>query len=244
MYYCGWDGGGSDMAAAFEPGMIIPKDPYAVNTGSADMVVRFKMEIQLVESTADLPYGNSVELLHTADDTERKITLLRSVLMADGTSLLTIGKNSEQAENVNHTFVHADNGENYFLQYHPSRQDSYGNLYGDFLIEAAEGNGNEKFDLYFYYIGNNPIGGAGNYTSDSLGNVLSPKNTQMSILSPSMQTPKLFNKIVCPIYKKDYLTIFDQGNTINISVEGILLEDFDNVNLPYTVENFKRLASV
>ena len=239
LYEPGWDGGGSDMAASFEPGMIIPKDPYAVNTGSADMVVRFKMEIRLDDSTA----GKGNELFHTANDTERKIALLRSVVTDDGNSLLTIGKSGEQTENINHTFVRGDNGENYFLQYRPSHEDSYGNLYGDFLIEAAEGNGNETFDLYFYYIGQNPIGGSGNYTADPQGNSLTPQQTQMSVLSPHMETPRLFSKIVCPIYKKDYLTIFDQGNTINISAEGILLEDFDNVSLPYTVENFKRLAS-
>ncbi len=244
LYEPGWDGGGSTMAASFEPGMIIPKDPYAVNTGSLDMLVRFKMEIRLSESTAWLPYGNSTELLSPADDTQRKISLLRSVEMADGTPLLTIKNDAQQSENGNYTVVRADNGKSYCLQYCPSYQDMYSNLYGDFLVEAAEGNGTETFDLYFYYIGKNPVGGFGNYTADPQGNRLTSEQTQMSVLSPGMETPRLFDKIVCPIYKKDYLTVFDQGNHINISVEGILLEDFDNVSLPYTVENFKRLASV
>lgn len=234
LYEPGWDGGGSEIAASFEPGMIIPKDPYAVNTGGSDMLVRFRMEVRLEEGISDLPFGN---------DTQRKISLLRSLVMFDGSPLLTIENTGEQTDNGNLVFVRADDGQSYCMRYLHSYPDSQGNLYSDFLIETAEGSGTETFDIYFYYIGKNPIGGFGNYTADSQGNSLTSKQTQMSVLSPNMETPRLFNKIVCPIYKKDYLTVFDRGNHINIYAEGILLDDFDNVNLPYTVENFKRLAS-
>lgn len=42
-----WDSEGKNMAAASEPGMKIPKDPYALNNGNIDLYIRLKLKISL-----------------------------------------------------------------------------------------------------------------------------------------------------------------------------------------------------
>ena len=227
LYEPEWDKTGFYLAKKSEPGMTIPKDPYAKNTGNMDEVVRLKLEIRLDESTAKLPAGNaqSDALLQEATDTERKIAILRSILYSDGNSVFKIEKSGKQTAIGNDIHVKSSDGVSYFIQYQ-------GN---SFLIEDATVDG-ENFDFYFYYIGNNIIGGTSGYE------VYTREHTMMEVLAPNEATPKLFNKLVYPIYKKDYLTVFDQKYDINIYAEGILCLDFDEKDIPYTVENFKKIA--
>ena len=229
LYEPEWDAVGSALAKKSEPGMTIPKDPYAKNTGQMDEVVRLKLEIRLDETTAKLPSGNGQHdnMLQIATDTERKIAILCSILYDDDSSVFEIEKTSIQTANGNHIPVKGEDKGSYFVKYKDS----------NFLIEEVSGSGSESFDFYFYYIGNNYIGGTSGYEG------YTRENTVMEILAPNEMTPKLFNKLVYPIYKKDYLTVFDQKYTINVYAEGILCKDFDERQLPYTVENFKRIAA-
>ena len=83
----------------------------------------------------------------------------------------------------------------------------------------------------------------GQYVYDDDNLPLEAEHTQMAVLKPGVGTPKLFSGLVCPIYKKDYLTVFDQSYTINVYAEGILLKEFEEKGIPGTIENFKQLAS-
>lgn len=242
----GWEQTGQQMASAMEPGMVIPKDPYASNTGALDMVVRFKLTVRLGESRASLPEANQTHpgLLTPADDTDRKIAILRSLVTSDDKPFLTIEPAAGDTPTGNQALIHADNGRRYTVSYYAASQDSYGSEYGSFLLEAVDDDDSaEAFDLYLYYIGGNPIGGTGRYMTDAQGNPFTQQQTQLAVLSAGASTPRLFNQMVCPIYKKDYLTVFDSAYDVNVSVEGILLEAFDEEELPYTIENFKRLAA-
>lgn len=227
LYEPEWDAVGEALAAKSEPGMVIPKDPYARNTGNMDEVVRLKLEIRLDESTARLPSGNGQrsDMLQTADDTARKIAILRAILYSDDRSFVTVTKGAQTAIGNRISVVGEDKAA-YTLQYHGK----------DFLIEDASASG-ESFDFYFYYIGNNYIGGTEGYTE------FTRAQTVMETLTPNEATSKLFHKLVYPIYKTDYLTVFDQGYTINIYAEGVLCSDLDARSLPHTVENFKLLAA-
>mgnify|MGYP006916038945 CR=1 FL=1 len=224
LYEPEWDTKGVFLAEKSEPGMTIPKDPYAVNTGEMDEVVRLKLEITLDESTAQLPSGNdNIEgMITAATDDERKIAILKSILFSDDTPLVTIAPYESQTESGNNIKVDDSQGSSYFMSYNGS----------GFLIEDASTSSN-KFVLYFYYIGDNHIGGTEGYTE------FTRAETTMEILKPGEATPRLFNKLVYPIYKKDYLTVFDQGYDIKISAEGIPVKEFGS--RPVTVEVFKQI---
>lgn len=236
LYEPEWDAKGSVLASKSEPGMVIPKDPYARNTGNMDEVIRLKLEIRLDESKAKLPSGNGQrdDMLHIASDTERKIAILQAILYSDDSSFVTV-TNESQAVSGNSIVVTGADKNKYTVSYNRT----------DFLIEDASTSG-EDFDFYFYYIGNNYIGGTSG--TDANGNPydytdFTREETVMEVVSPNEATSKLFNKLVYPIYKTDYLTVFDQGYTINVYAEGVLCHDLDARQFQYTVENFKKLAA-
>lgn len=227
LYEPEWDAVGSVLATKSEPGMMIPKDPYAKNTGNMDEVVRLKLEIRLDDSKSKLPAGNDGgDMIVIASDTDRKVAILKAILYDNDTSFMDINLGNSNALG-NNISVKGSDGNTYTVNYRGT----------DFLIEEAGDSGSESFDFYFYYIGNNPIGGTTGYES------YNRKETVMEILEPRDNTSELFNKLVYPIYKKDYLTIFDQGYDIHVYAEGILCKDFDEKGLPYTVENFKKIAA-
>ena len=227
LYEPEWDAKGSQLAARSEPGMTIPKDPYAKNTGNMDEVVRLKLEIRLDESRSVLPAGNDgSDMIHVASDTERKIAILRSILYGDDSSFMEIELGNASTIG-NMITVKGPDGNTYTVKYKRT----------DFLIEEVSGSGSESFDFYFYYIGNNNIGGTTGYEG------YDRKETVMETLEPGDATSALFKKLVYPIYKKDFMTIFDQGYDIHVYAEGILCKDFDERGLPHTIENFKKIAA-
>lgn len=69
----------------------------------------------------------------------------------------------------------------------------------NFIMDTAEEN--EKTVYYFYYTGEN---------ADT-----------MKIVKPKESTSELFNHIDIPVYKKDYLGVFDQPYSIILEAEGI-----------------------
>lgn len=228
LYEPEWDAVGAALARNSEPGMVIPKDPYAQNTGALDEVVRLKMTIRLKPTTATPTFGNDQheDMLQVATDTERKIAILRAILYDNGDSFMKIEKATPPL-GVNEVLVDTGAEGVWKVQYQGK----------DFLIEAADGTGSESFDFYFYYIGNNIIGGSQGYED------IPPENTCMETLPPGATTSKLFNQLVYPIYKKDYLTVFDQGYDIQIYAEGILCRDFSERGLEQTVASFKQIAA-
>ncbi|MBQ8927171.1 MAG: hypothetical protein IJ055_02710 [Oscillospiraceae bacterium] len=236
LYEPEWDAVGSKMARASEPGMVIPKDPYAKNTGNMDEVVRLHLTIRLDESIARPPSGNAQheDMLQKATDTERKIAILRAILYENGGSFVTV-QSGTQAASGNTIPVTDEDGDKFIVSYQGS----------DFLIEDAQRDG-EAFDFYFYYIGNNYIGGTTGTNAQGVPydySSFTREETVMETLSPEESTSKLFHKLAYPIYKTDYLTVFDQGYTIDVYAEGILCKDLDARKLGHTVENFKKLAA-
>lgn len=241
LYEPEWDAKGMFLAKKSEPGMVIPKDPYAKNTGELDEVVRLKLEIRLDESDAKLLSANNVyndnltsgePMLTVADDTRRKIAILKAIMTSEDSYFMDIAPYEKQETKGNNITVTGDDGNRYFVQYKGQ----------GFLVEAVtSGINSEKFDLYFYYIGNNIIGGTSGYEEDENREPYTREDTVLEILTPRDTTPRLFTRLVYPIYKKDYLTIFDQGYDINVYAEGILVKDFEGK--PLTVGNFKRIAN-
>lgn len=74
----------------------------------------------------------------------------------------------------------------------------------NFVADQKNYGTDEKLIYYFYY------------KSDSSG-----ADPLMTAVPPGESTAVLFNEIDIPIYKKDYLGVFDQGYTITIEAEGI-----------------------
>lgn len=66
---------------------------------------------------------------------------------------------------------------------------------------------NDKLEFYFYYTGENSEGTGPNDT--------------MAAVSPDTATDELFDHIDIPIYKKDYLGVFDQPYNITLEAEGV-----------------------
>ncbi len=236
-----WDAGGKTMAAASEPGMVIPKDPYAKNSGEMDMLVRLRLELRLAPGDSQQPQGDTY--IKPANETERKLAILKALLDDKDNTVLTVTPATDDSAKGNATVVTGQDGNRYYLRYNNTKTDSNENEYSSFLIESNEEAGSESFDLNFYYIAGNPIGGVGQYVYDDDNLPLEAEHTQMAVLKPGVGTPKLFSGLVCPIYKKDYLTVFDQSYTINVYAEGILLKEFEEKGIPGTIENFKQLAS-
>ena len=165
--------------------MIIPKDPYAKNTGGMDELVRLKLEIRLDESNAKLPAGNNGnDMIHIANDTERKIAILNSIFCDDNLRFIEINKENTAVVG-NDINVKGDDNQIYKVCYKGT----------DFLIEEVSDSGKENFDFYFYYIGNNYIGGVKYDEQHDYSDVTQypRQGTQMKILSPGESTPKLFN---------------------------------------------------
>ena len=93
----------------------------------------------------------------------------------------------------------------------------------NFIMDTATESG--KTVYYFYYTGGNKNG----ENADT-----------MKIVKPKESTKELFDHIDIPIYKKDYLGIFDQPYDIILEAEGIPVANYPN---GLTVEEAKGNAS-
>ena len=241
LYEPGWDAAGEKMASAAEPGMLVPKDPYVKNTGEMDVVARLKLSITLDTSNEPtLPQGNNDDLLTVRTDSERIIAILRALTDENNESVFTVEPLTNQPLEGNADSVRFG-GSDYYVMYNKTDVLANGNQKAYFLVEAASASSGA--DLYFYYIGGNYIGGVGEYAQDTNGDPFTQQQTVLGVLGANESTPALFNKVAYPIYKTDFLTIFDRGFTIDVTAEGILTKDFDERGLPYTVENFKRIQT-
>lgn len=93
----------------------------------------------------------------------------------------------------------------------------------NFIMDTPKENG--KTVYYFYYTGGNKNG----ENADT-----------MKIVKPKESTKELFDHIDIPIYKKDYLGVFDQPYDIILEAEGIPAANYPN---GLTVEEAKGNAS-
>ena len=86
----------------------------------------------------------------------------------------------------------------------------------DFHMEAQEAetlnDGTVRQVFYFYYI-------AGEKNGDS---------SSMRLVMPEEATSKLFDQLVIPVYKKDYLGVFDQKFDIFIEAQAVPVEGGEN----------------
>lgn len=157
-----WDDFGQKMAKHSEPGMLIPKNPYAVNDGNVDLYIRLKMTI---DASSYTPKNTTYEANFPDDEAKRVAAILKAIKLEDNSALI----NDTSTNNPN------------------------------FIMDTAEEN--EKTVYYFYYTGEN---------ADT-----------MKIVRPKESTKELFDHIDIPIYKKDYLGVFDQPYDIILEAEGI-----------------------
>lgn len=157
-----WDDFGQKMAKHSEPGMLIPKNPYAVNDGNVDLYIRLKMTI---DTSSYTPKNTTYEANFPDNEAKRVAAILKAIKLEDNSALI----NDTSTNNPN------------------------------FIMDTPEENG--KTVYYFYYVENN--------------------TTTMKSVSPGGQTAELFSYLEIPIYKKDYLGVFDQKFDIILEAEGI-----------------------
>lgn len=184
-----WDSRGQKMAAASEPGMNIPKDPYALNDGETDLYIRLKMTVRLADfDGTGKTDAYKEDFRYTAAQRLKPIVeaIKLNASETDDTAFVTL----DPTGNVSAWTVTTGN-----------------TLY---YTDGANHGDNESLVYYFYYT-------AG--STDSEGAPL------MAAVKPGDATAKLFRRIELPIYKKDYLGVFDQGYDIDILAEGIPAAD-------------------
>lgn len=190
-----WDNQGQFMARASEPGMIIPKNPYGYNNGDIDLFIRIKMTIELEEydDTINNLTGTDTEdgEVRIPTDAKRLEKIVDAVMLGDGAG----------AE-ADYRFITLDTTGESVSEW---KINSCSN--DKFVFDAVNYSGNgtdkdKKLVFYFYYTNGDTDG-------------------KMCAVSPGGSTDELFQYIDIPIYKKDYLGIFDQKYDISLKAEGI-----------------------
>lgn len=175
-----WFRKGRKMAAASEPGMVIPKDPSAFNDGPIDIYVRIKMTIRLGTYSGFLTNGiDTLDGELGIPSNARRNRGIISALRIDGKSFMT---GTEEAI----TDWGCNNGDYVFAE---TEQD----------IES------NKLVFYYYYTAGDKSGG----------------DDVMRVLKPGESTSELFTELEIPVYKHEYLGIFDQNYDIDIQAEAI-----------------------
>lgn len=190
-----WDNGGQAMAAASEPGMIIPKNPYGYNDGETELYVRIKMTVELGEydNTVNGLSGNDTDdgEVGIPNDAKRLEKIVNSIMIGDGdgaeadTNFITLDTSADTVSGWK--IASCSNNKFYFDPVNYS------------------GNGadkNSKLVFYFYY------------TDGDAGQ-------KMVNVRAHASTAELFQYVEIPIYKKDYLGVFDQKYSISLEAEGV-----------------------
>lgn len=197
-----WDSTGQDMAKTAEPGMVIPKDPYAVNDSQLNMYIRLKFTVKLGGFDV-LDKTDKYKEDFNADADERDQRRLRSILSAirqeDDSAFAALDSVAEQTEewtiaSTNPAF--AADPQNY-------------------------GEADDELVYYFYYIADT-------------GN--------MAVTAPGAATPELFDHLVMPIYKKEWLGVFDQPYSITVAAEGLPVGSEDAMTVEQAIAAFTAAA--
>ncbi|MBR6418703.1 MAG: hypothetical protein IKS42_00040 [Oscillospiraceae bacterium] len=197
-----WDSTGHDMAMTAEPGMVIPKDPYAVNDSQLNMYIRLKFTVKLGEFD-DSDKTEKYKEEFNADTDERDQRRLRGILSAimqeEGTAFVSAETSAAQTEDwtvlsLNPAF--AADPQNY-------------------------GEADDELVYYFYYIADT-------------GN--------MAVTAPGAATPELFDHLVMPVYKKEWLGVFDQPYSITVAAEGLPVGSEDAMTVEQAIAAFTAAA--
>ena len=187
-----WDGKGINMAQRSEPGMQIPKDPSGYNDGQVDLYVRLKMTVELGKYSGNLIGSDTDDGdVGVPTDAKRLDAIVKAIKNDNGEQFLNLNTTSGAVSEWK--IASWDN---------PA-----------FIAEAEnysavddESNKDKKLVFYFYYTGGD---------TDSNGSSI------MRIVKPEESTATLFDHLDIPIYKKDYLGVFDQQYRISLQAEGI-----------------------
>ena len=178
-----WDSVGQAMARRSEPGMKIPKNPYAFNDGQTDLYIRLKVTISLDEYHGNLTSDPTLEGEVGVPTNQKRFAAILDALKLKtkdaGNNDIYVPLLDRSAADwvcANSTFV----------------------LYPD---EVTIPSGN-TMDLYFYY------------TNGDADN-------KLSAVAPDGSTEELFHRLEVPIYKKDYLGVFDQGYDIKVQAQAL-----------------------
>ena len=91
----------------------------------------------------------------------------------------------------------------------------------DYAVEKVD-----DFTYYFYFVKN--------AVTDNLD------SSELIILHPNENSAELFNYVNIPIYKKDYLGVFDQNYQIQLIAEAVPVESCQN----NTVSEYKRVSAI
>ena len=189
-----WDKTGQFMASRSEPGMNIPKDPYAENDGKVSEYCRIKMTV-----TA---FGANTRENDGINGQKRLQSIIHAICMSDEpTERFVIVNNDLSIKLLNNA------------SFALSNTDELETVVSDSDIRSVT--------YYFYYMG-----------TDEFGNT----NSTMKILEPEESTERLFEYVNLPIYKQDYLGIFNLNYSITLQAESVPAEIFETAP---TIEEFK-----
>lgn len=208
-----WDREDQYQAQASEPGMAIKKDPYAVNDGQIDEFIRIKMTVSLkgfkdrteADGTVNTYYrdsyndntGEAVTALTEEEQTARRKRRLISILSA-----LRLGTgDSAQA-----LFTWDD------MKKDISERQIAGCVNSGYEMDLDGITiGDTSAVIYFYY--------TGGLTDDGGAPV-------MKAVKPEGNTDRLFDLVEIPVYKAEYLGVFDQEYDITLAAEAIPAGNF------------------
>ena len=203
-----WDSKGQKMSQASQPGMSIPKNPYAVNDGQVDEYIRLKMTVKAepfvcrkendgvtLNETYKNNFNDNTGSEKSTDLTDAQLTArlnrrLNSILYA-----IKIGSGDSKRD----LFTWSDRENKDISEWTGigSSSDRY------VMYAGGDAENTDTSRVYYFY-----------YTDGDA-------DGKMKIVSPGEATSELFDMIEVPIYKKDYLGVFDQGYTITIQAEAV-----------------------
>ena len=198
LYEPKWDGVGQKKAQTSEPGMTIEKDPYAFNSGQVSEYIRLKMTVKLegfvprTESSGDINKTYNEAFNDNTGST---------VIGTDGVDI-----NSRRKRRLNGILSAIKTGTGdaakALFTWNEQTQEITGCNNDKYDMEQGDTNDDcTEWVFYFYYTNGNP---------GSMQEVL-----------PSGSTERLFDSLEIPVYKADYLGVFDQGYSITMEAEAV-----------------------
>ena len=196
-----WDNEGQNKARASEPGMIIPKDPYAKNEGQNNLYIRLKMTLTLGRFDGSDRYP---EYESEFDNDARRInSILNVIYFADDTTISKLfGFNNNQSSEIENWILNDDcDNPNYYMENKGTRR------LNDGTMEQV---------FYFYYIDKDT-----KYSG----------TPEMRIVKPGETTEKLFHQLHIPYYKKDYLGVFDQSYNIMLEAQAVAVNTSESADV-------------
>lgn len=193
-----WDSEGQYMAKKSEPGMQIPKNPYGVNDGDIPLYIRLTMTIKLGA------YNDQESYLVGNDSTDGEVGVptakkrLRSIVNAIW---------QVDAEGNKTPLITLNDPDDDVKNWSITCNNPA------FVCESDNKSGKSDELLFYFY-----------YTAGDV----SGEDPVMRIVEPENGTAELFQRVDIPIYKRDFLGVFDQKYYIILKAEGIPAESFDS----------------